>query len=1262
MAKITPLQRHSYGKLTFEAEMPDLLAVQLDSFRQFLQAEVEPGKRDHSGLQKVFLDIFPVSDIRENYSVEFVRYTLGKPRYSVTECQDRNMTFAVPLKATLRLISYDQEGNEKEGPVTKKVKDVIENDVFLGEFPIITDQGTFIINGSERVIVSQLHRSPGVFFADEIHPNGKRLFSARIIPYRGSWVEFTLDVSDAMYISSDGRKKLPITTFLRALGYSSDEQVLGLVYDFEDVSTSGKAAAKLVGALTAQSIVDQETGEIIVEASEELNEESVQKLRDHGIKKVKILAGDLSRDARVIGNTFKKDATKSTEEAQLKIYSLVRPGEAPTPEMAAGVIEKTFFEVKRCDLGIVGRYMINQRLHRDVPLEITSLDATDFIKIITYLVKLRNGEGAIDDIDHLGNRRARTVGELLENLFSVGLSRVAKTIRERLSLKDTDKVAPHELINARTVSSVVDTFFGSSQLSQFMDQTNPLAELTHKRRLSALGPGGLTRERAGFEVRDVHHTHYGRVCPIETPEGPNIGLISSLATYARINNLGFLETPYRKVVKGKVTDTIVYLTADKEDQHFIAQASEPLDDDHRFVNELIKVRQRSDYPIIDAKDVEFMDVSPKQLVSVAASLIPFLEHDDANRALMGSNMQRQAVPLLVTDPPVVGTGMEGKAARDSGAALVTRVTGTVAEVDSWHIIIQPDAKAKSDELGWVEPVSYPLIKFKRSNQDTCINYTPIVDVGEHVNAGDVIADGPGVHGGELALGFNALVAFLPWRGYNFEDAIIVSEELLEKDIYTSIHIEEYELQVRDTKRGAEEITREIPNVSEEELAHLDEMGIVRVGTEVEAGDVLVGKVTPKGETELSPEERLLRAIFGEKAADVRDASLKAPPGLHGIVIDTKVFSRKEKSEEAKKRDRADSARLKKEFGEQIRQIKAFLNQRLESVLEGGVTKSIKHAEEGTAVVRAGQKIREGIFDGIDMLTTAWQEGVCSDARLDKKAQKILQDADELVRDREERLVIELDKIVRGTELPPGVKQLVKVKVAIRRKLAVGDKMAGRHGNKGVIAKIVPAEDMPYLPDGTPVDIILNPLGVPSRMNVGQILECHLGWAVHENNMSIATPVFDGASLTEIKAELQRAKLPTSGKTPLYDGKTGQPFDSEVTVGYLYMMKLAHLVDDKIHARSIGPYSLVTQQPLGGKAQFGGQRFGEMEVWAMEAYGAAYALQEMLTVKSDDVVGRSKVYEAIVKGENPPEPGVPESFNVLVKELRSLGLDVDLVEK
>jgi DNA-directed RNA polymerase subunit beta len=932
-------------------------------------------------------------------------------------------------------------------------------------------------------------------------------------------------------------------------------------------------------------------------------------------------------------------------------------------EMAEALLDRLFFNTKRYDLGEVGRYMINSRLDLDISLDKSVLDIKDFVSIITYLMDLRNGRGYIDDIDHLGNRRARTSGELLSNLFSVGLSRVAKTIRERLSLRGGDEVpTPQLLINARTVSAVVDTFFGSSQLSQFMDQPNPLAELTHKRRLSALGPGGLTRERAGFEVRDVHHTHYGRMCPIETPEGPNIGLIASLATFARINKYGFLETPYRKVKNGKISNDIEYLTADVEDRYVIAQADEPLDNNGRFINERIKARSRTDYPVVTPDKIDYIEVSPKQIVSVAASLIPFLEHDDANRALMGSNMQRQAVPLLIAESPIVGTGMEAKAARDSGASIVAHRSGTIKYVSGEKIIITPDVKPKSDELGFYEDDEYILTKFRRSNQDTCINYQPIVEAGDKIEEGDIIADGPATDNGELALGTNVLVAFMPWRGYNFEDAIIISERLIRNDIFSSIHIEEFELQVRDTKRGAEEITREIPNVSEEALLNLDEHGIVRVGAEVEAGDILVGKVTPKGETELSPEERLLRAIFGEKAGDVKDASLKAPPGMKGIVIDSKVFSRKERTDEAKKAEKNEIAQIKRKYAKLKQEIVDHRNKRLGEILDGLTSKSIRGKVDNSILIRAGHKFDATYLETFEFDAAFAPDGWTDNASASKKVDKIIKDAADLIAAKEEDMGIEVDKVVRGAELPPGVRQLVKVKIAIRRKLSVGDKMAGRHGNKGVVSKIVPIEDMPYLEDGTPVDIILNPLGVPSRMNVGQLLETHLGWAAQKLNLKVMTPVFDGANIDQIHEMLDKAELPRSGKIFLQDGYNGERFNEQVTVGYIYMMKLGHLVDDKIHSRSIGPYSLVTQQPLGGKAQFGGQRFGEMEVWAMEAYGAAYTLQELLTVKSDDVTGRSKVYEAIVKGENPPEPGIPESFNVLIKELQGLGLDVKLIEK
>jgi DNA-directed RNA polymerase subunit beta len=1236
--------------------MPYLLDVQLGSYKEFLQPDTRPEERKPQGLEQIFRDVFPVSDVNEKFSLEYVKYLLGQPRYSIRECRERNMTYASPLRATLRLISRDVEGKEKT------VKDVIEQDVYLGELPLITEFGTFIINGAERVVVSQLHRSPGVFFDDSIHPNGKRLFNARIIPYRGSWVEFTTDINDMMYVHIDSRRKLPVTIFLRALGFSTDQDLINEFYTTKQYTLKGKDVEKIIGLRSAESFVDEETGEETLAAGEEITEDHIAALTERKIKKITVVTKDQGREVFVILNTFKKDTTKSREEALEKIYSLLRPGEPPTIEMAEALLEKLFFNSKRYDLGAVGRYMINQRLGLDVAEETVVLTKEDFLVIIKYLIGLRNDQGFTDDIDHLGNRRCRTVGELMSNLFSVGLSRIARTIRERLSLKDNEGVTPQLLINARTVSAVLDTFFGSSQLSQFMDQTNPLSELTHKRRVSALGPGGLTRERAGFEVRDVHHTHYGRVCPIETPEGPNIGLIMSLATFARINRFGFLETPYRKVVNGKVTDEIQFLSADEEDRHTIAQASEPLTGSGAFVNKVVFARKRADYRLVEPPEISYMDVSQRQLVSVAAAMIPFLEHDDANRALMGSNMQRQAVPLLKTDSPIVGTGMERTAARDSGAAVVAKRAGVVKYVDSKQIVVTPDSKAREDELGFYEDDVYELTKFKRSNQDTCINQRPVTEINDHVKAGDLLADGPATDGGELALGHNVLVAFMSWRGYNYEDAIILSERLIKDDIYSSIHIEEYELQVRDTKRGFEEITREIPNVSEEALLNLDERGIIREGAEVESGDILVGKVTPKGETELSPEERLLRAIFGEKAGDVRDASLKAPPGIKGVVVSTQVFSRKERSEEAKKQEKTDVAAVKKVYGKLLHDIVAHRNKRIGGILDGQTSSTVRSIIDNSVVMRSGQKYKDDTFVDFDFDNAHAPDGYCENANINKRVDGILKEAADLLADKRALMDVEIDKIARGAELPPGVKQLVKVTIAIRRKISVGDKMAGRHGNKGVVSRIVPVEDMPHLEDGTPVDIILNPLGVPSRMNVGQLLETHLGWAALKLNIKVAVPVFDGASHDDVKALLKEAGLPESGKTRLIDGRTGEKFDQETTVGIIYILKLSHLVDDKIHARSIGPYSLVTQQPLGGKAQFGGQRFGEMEVWALEAYGAAYTLQEILTVKSDDVTGRSRVYEAIVKGENPPEPGIPESFNVLLKELQSLCLDVKLVEK
>jgi DNA-directed RNA polymerase subunit beta len=1253
LQRIRKLDRRSFSKLTSDPDIPNLLEVQLKSYEAFLQMEVDPEKREDKGLQSVFNAVFPISDVRENYSLEFVRYSLGTPRYTVRECLERNMSFAAPLKATLRLVVRESQGK------SKAVKDIIEQDVFLGELPLITEKGTFIINGAERVVVSQLHRSPGVFFDEEVHPSGKRLFSARIIPYRGSWVEFSMDVNDVMYVNIDSRRRVPATTFLRALGYSSDEEILSLFHQIEKADLSRAKGAEVLGRVCAETVVDKKTGEVILSPTESVDQAHLDRLKELGVHKIKVLEFDPQKEVSVALNTLQKDATGSQMEALMKMYSLLRPGEPPTEEVAKGLLDRLFFTSKRYDLGEVGRHMIDQRLRLDVPLKKTVLDPQDFVVIVKYLVSLRNGEGYVDDIDHLGNRRARTVGELLANQFSIGLSRMARTIRERMSLKDTETLTPHDLVNARTVSAVIETFFGSSQLSQFMDQTNPIAELTHKRRLSALGPGGLTRERAGFEVRDVHHTHYGRMCPIETPEGPNIGLIGSLSTYARINAYGFLETPYRKVRRGKVTEEMEFLSADREDNFVIAQANEPLDKEGRFENTIVKARHRGDFLMVPAKNIDYMDVSPKQLVSVAAALIPFLGHDDANRALMGSNMQRQAVPLLVTEPPYIGTGMEKRAAVDSGAILVAKRDGVVESVTADRIVIRPTDQTSEVDIAEVD--EYQLEKFRRSNQDTCLNQRPLVEIGEKVKKGGCIADGASTCAGELALGRNVLVAFMPWRGYNYEDAIIVSEKLVEEDTFTSIHIEEFEIQVRETKRGAEEITREIPNVSEEALANLDERGVIRIGAEVEAGDVLVGKVTPKGETELSPEERLLRAIFGEKAGDVKDASLKAPPGMKGIVIDAKVFSRKERGEEVKRAEKNEIARLRRSFQKQLDALKGLLNEKLIKLLEGQAANTVRSLNDDSIVFRAGSKFKEDSFKNVDPDDLKAEEGFCQNPRTNKKVETLLSNYQNLITRRKAQFDVDLEKVIRGAELPPGVVQLGKVSVATKRRLSVGDKMAGRHGNKGVVSKIVPVEDMPYLPDGTPVELILNPLGVPSRMNVGQILETHLGWAAQKGEYYVSCPVFDGADLDEVRQCLRDEKLPESGKSTLYDGMSGEPFDEPVTVGYIYMMKLSHLVDDKIHARSIGPYSLVTQQPLGGKAQFGGQRFGEMEVWALEAYGAAYTLQEMLTVKSDDVQGRARVYEAIVKGENAPEPGIPESFNVLVKELQSLGLDVELVE-
>ncbi len=1255
--------RVSFSRLTQVIELPDLLDIQLKSFRDFLQDDIRPEKRLNQGLHSVFATIFPIVDSRENFCLEFVEYYIEKPKYDVIECQERGVTYSVPLKAKLKL-SVKEDTDEK-----KEFGETIEQVVYLGNIPYMTNRGTFIINGAERIVVSQLHRSPGVFFDDLVHPNGTKIYSARIIPLRGSWVEFTTDINDVMYVYIDRRKKFPVTTLLRALGYSSDKELLDLFDLVEEIKLSDANIKKTVGRISITDVINKETGELLLEKDAEVTEEALQLMKKADIKSLKLLRPDGIVGPEVISNTLRKDAAKSEEDALEAIYRYLRSGDAPDIETARGLLDRMFFNPKRYDLGDVGRYRVNKKLGLDIPIQTTVLTKEDIVAIIKYLLELRAGKRSTDDIDHLGNRRIRTVGEQLSAQMTLGLSRMARTIKERMNLRDNENLTPQDLVNARTIFSVINTFFGTSQLSQFMDQTNPLAELTHKRRLSALGPGGLTRERAGFEVRDVHYTHYGRLCPIETPEGPNIGLISSLTTFARINEFGFIESPYRKVNNGKVDDKIEFLSADDEDQYVIAQANSPLDNRSKFVGERVKSRFRGDFPLATPTEVHFMDVSPSQIVSAAAALIPFLEHDDANRALMGSNMQRQAVPLLRTEAPFVGTGMEEKVARDSRAMVVSDIDGIVETVTSSQIVVRKEQKQSSrldletllnfDES---DRVTYRLTKFARTNQDTCINQRPIVHVGQAVKKGDVLADGCGTEGGELALGRNVLVAYMPWRGYNFEDAIVISEKIVQDDVFTSIHIEEFELQVRDTKRGEEELTREIPNVSEETTKDLDENGIIRVGAEVNAGDILVGKVTPKGETDPTPEEKLLKAIFGEKAGDVKDASLKAPPGMKGVVIDTKLFTRKKKDPKTKRQDKKRLDEVEAWYSSELVRVKKLRDEILTRVLLDKASGSIRDKNSGKVLVRTNTTLSEERLREIDFDSLDYSEPISSDKKANTTVASVLLAYETKLAELAEDLENHKFKILVGDELPPGIVQLAKVYVAKKRKLMVGDKMAGRHGNKGVVARIVPVEDMPRMPDGTPVDVVLNPLGVPSRMNLGQIFEANLGWAAKKMKVKYASPVFDGATHKEILEEMKNADLPGSGKSVLHDGRTGEIFDNPVTVGYTYIMKLSHLVEDKLHARSIGPYSLITQQPLGGKAQFGGQRFGEMEVWALEAYGAAHTLQEILTVKSDDVRGRSKVYEAIVKGDNLPEPGLPESFNVLIRELQGLGLDVELLEK
>ena len=1307
--------RKNFTKIGEVMEIPELIEVQKRSYRRFLQDDVPPDKREEVGLQAAFQSVFPITDFNETLSLEFVDYSLGDPKYDIKECLHRGTTYAAPLRVRVRLIVYDVP--EEEGGA-KSVRDIKEQEVYLGEIPLMTPNGTFIINGTERVIVSQLHRSPGAFFSYEkskAHSAVRYLYTARIIPYRGSWLDFEFDAKGLLYVRIDRRRKLLATVLLRALGFSSEE-LLRIFYQTEvfhvderrnlvkevnpevlkgtragttiyapgsrkvlvkeghkitkvalkRIVESGLREMKvkpeeLVGRVPVADVVDPATGEVLAEGNTELTEDQVGLILEKKVPSFELLFFDNIQISSAFRDTLAQDRIGSPEEAMIEIYKRMRPGEPPTLETARHLFEDLFFNPRRYDLSPVGRLKMNFKLGLDVPMTTRTLTREDILGTVKHLIDLKNGIGTVDDIDHLGNRRVRSVGELLENQIRIGLVRMERTIRERMNLQDAETVLPKTLINAKPVSAAIKEFFGSSQLSQFMDQTNPLSEITHKRRLSALGPGGLTRERAGFAVRDVHPTHYGRICPIETPEGPNIGLITSLSTYARVNDYGFIESPFRKVENGRVTDTVEYLTALEGERYVIAQANTPVDAKGRITVELVSARVRGDFVMVPPDKVDYMDVSPKQMVSVATALIPFLEHDDANRALMGSNMQRQAVPLLKTEAPVVGTGMEPAVARDSGVVSIARRSGVVEYVDAEKIVVRADRERKGRDAGGSRLDIYNLLKYQRSNQNTCINQRPIVRMGERVQAGQIIADGPATERGELALGQNLLVAFMPWRGYNFEDAILVSETVVREDRLTSIHIEEFLIEARDTKLGQEEITRDIPNVSEEILRNLDESGIVRIGAEVKHGDILVGKVTPKGETQLTPEEKLLRAIFGEKAGDVRDASLRVPPGIEGIVVDVRVFVRRgvEKDERTLSIEDEEILRIQKDYDEELRILQEEYLSKKRSLLVGYKVKASVRDADDKVVLKRGGVLTAEIAETVPLERFETLQVTADDSLREK-----LEQLDERYRESREDIQSfyeeKINRVRKGDELPPGVIKMVKVYVAMKRRLSVGDKLAGRHGNKGVIAKILPVEDMPYLPDGTPVDIVLNPLGVPSRMNIGQILETHLGWAARALGLHVATPVFDGATEEEIKAMLREAGLPESGQTVLYDGKTGEPFEQEVTVGTMYIMKLHHLVDDKLHARSIGPYSLVTQQPLGGKAQFGGQRLGEMEVWALEAYGAAHTLQEFLTVKSDDVPGRTRIYESIVKGQNVLESGLPESFNVLVKELQSLCLDVELI--
>jgi DNA-directed RNA polymerase subunit beta len=1250
------------------SDPPDLLNVQIQSYKDFLQEDVPISKRKSQGLQKVFEDNFPITDSRETAILEFVEYYVEKPPYSIIECQEQGLTYAVPIKVKLRL-------STKPNAAAKEYNYVLEQDVYLGNLPYMTPRGSFIINGAERVIVSQLHRSPGVVFSESTHANGTQLYSARVIPYKGSWVEFTTDINDLLYAYVDRKKKFYFSTLLKALGFSDKAQMLELFGLADTVEINNNNYLDYEGRIVVENIVDKDTGDDLgIPANTTLTGEQLVSVLNAKIKTIKLLKDTPSDGEIIIYNTVMSDDEESdiliekTIEAPEKGRRGQNVSSDSEGESAKSYIEKLFFNPKKYDLGSVGRYKINYKLNLNIDPHITILTLEDIIEIINYIRDLVDNNKEVDDIDHLGNRRVRTVNEQLSQQFGLGLSRMIRTIREKMSIHDEENLTPSRLISSRPITSALASFFGTSQLSQFMDQTNPLAEMTHKRRISALGPGGLSRERAGFEVRDVHYTHYGRLCPIETPEGPNIGLISSLCIHSQINDLGFIETPYRKVVNGKVSNEIEYLSAEKEDQYIIAQANEPVNDKGDFVNPRVKSRFKGDFPLATPEEVDYMDVATNQIVSSAAALIPFLEHDDANRALMGSNMQRQAVPLLRPEAPFVGTGFEEIVARDSRSMITAEADGVVEYVTADKIVVKYNIKEDSEEslLSFEDKqtVEYKLVKFLRTNQDTAINQRPIVTEGQKIKKGDILADGSSTEDGELALGRNVLVAFMPWRGYNYEDAIVISERIVSKDVFTSVHIEEFSLEVRDTKRGEEELTKEIPNVSEEATKDLDENGIVRIGAEVKEGDILIGKVTPKGETEPTPEEKLLRAIFGDKAGDVKDASLKAPPGLKGIVINKKLFSRKTRDTESKREEKRRIDKYESDRKKDIKDLNLKLADKLGILLDGRASTGVRD-KKGNVVIRSGVVFKRETFadlienNGYNMGDLDYDNEWSDNKRANGLIPDIFKNYNYKINEIEEKYKRLKVKVTLGDELPTGVVKLAKVYVAKKRKLSVGDKMAGRHGNKGVVAKIVPMEDMPFTPDGQPVDIVLNPLGVPSRMNLGQLYETALGWVASNLGVKFATPIFDGATVDEIQENLTKAGLPSNSRTDLYDGRSGEKFDQQVTVGYIYMLKLSHLVDDKIHARSIGPYSLITQQPLGGKAQFGGQRFGEMECWALQGYGAAHILQEMLTVKSDDVQGRSKVYEAIIKGENLPDVGVPESFNVLLKELQGLCLDVNI---